>query len=864
MRRFVQNTHPPKTSKWVSLSVGLALFLPTYVHANHDYDVFFNAGDTQSTAGIQGLSDLKATPNGMLFATTALTQSNSGDFGASLGIAHRTLKGNHILGFYGAVDLQRGKNEYLHHQAVIGAEWLSHRWDGRINAYIPTSEPFKFGEFKSSISTKDEFKANTLQRRVTGFTPSGYITEEAFNTIDAEIGRLIPNDRELELRGYLGAYASQADVVGETVGGRIRFEALPTDNFKAEFTLLYDDFFKGRGSLNLSLSLGKKPTASGVRTLQDRFRQPISRTLGIQNTAKIDKKKRTVYNNDVSTVGNITPVKKAPETIAHIDNSHTANTTANKGTAENPFTSIDECKSTQNNVNCNNAKAIYIHSGNSVIVNDKGIQADDQNNAKPYSGHIKLNDEQMLVGDGATSGVFRFVSNKLNPVIVGQTQTDPIIEMGNRTKLQGVRLGWHYGFNVSNSNAPLKELAASAGVMTNTAVLSDNKDSVSISDIVITGYTEVIDGQSKYGNNRNFTTGIHIKSTEGEKNTVIRNAVIQSSLVDAVLIEANGNGNTDIKQFVGIEGSDFTRNGRGVHISATGSNGQDLKQTVKISGNKVNRSLVKSNITKNNNEGILVESLTKADQIIRVNQTQITDNMGAGIFANFGESSNVNGETGSELDISETFIVQNEGGGVGVISNGGNSNATLKDTLLIGNIKKPTSTTIGLKGAYDTALDGTAQNKGYIQASGIGLFAENKDNNTNNTASNQKIAITGDYRYIGHDKAQVYMRSSATKATSKQTFDIAKTKNPDVNKLYTDKGKMVIKQNSNGQDYYALEAETDPNNPSVNITIGRTLGHWDGSTPADCTLSRQEFTGDALKYIVTDPTTGACTEKEIQ
>lgn len=863
MRRFFQpfGTLSQGAARKTLLSIGVYLTVfaaPTAQANNHNYDVFFNAGDTQSLTGVRGLTDIKALSNGMLFATTTLVQSNSGDLGGSVGLAHRTLFDDHILGFHGSLDLQRRRNASMHHQMAAGAEWLTDTWDGRVNAYVPTSKALKVGQFRSSTTTKDEFQGNALQRRVTGFSPSGYVTEEAFTTLDAEIGHLIPNDRALELRGYVGAYASSADTVGSTLGGRIRLEAVPTDNFKAEFALLYDEFLGGRASLNLALSLGKKPTTSGVRPLQDRFRQPISRMVGVSNSSTIDSKKRTVYNNDTSTVGSVTPVSDSPQTIAHIDNSHTPNTTATKGTAENPFVSIDECKSTQTNIHCGNAKAIYIHSGKSVKADTNGKRDNDQNNATPYSGHIQLNDEQILAGDGATSGVFKFVSNKLSPVLVGKTASTPIVTMGNETTLQGIRFGWHYGFNASNANAPFKNL--SNGVMTNTAILSDNKDGVNISDIVITGYTESINGGT-YSNSNNFTTGIHIKSTEGEKNTSIKNTIIQSSLVDAVLVEAAGNGNTDIKQFVSIKGSDLTRNGRGVHVSvsANAPNGQDIKQTVKIGGNIVDRQLVKSNITKNNNEGILVESLSKADQIIRVNQTQITDNIGAGIFANFGESSSTNGQTGSELDISETFIVQNEGGGVGIISNGGNSNATLKDTLMIGNIPKPRGASIQLNGTYDTALDGTAQNKGYTQARGIGLYAENKDTNS---VSNQKVGITGDYRYIGHTRSQVYMRSNVNQATSKQTFNIATTSTPNINKLYTDKGKIVIKQKSNGQDYYALEAETDPNNPSVNLTIERTLGHWDGTT--NCVTRNQEFTGDALKYIVTDPNVGTCTEKEIQ
>lgn len=844
----------------LGFTTSLAVFSAPYAQAgNHNYSVFFNAGDTRSLTGIQGLTDVKALSNGILFATSSLTQSNTGDLGASAGLAYRGLSNNYIWGLNTALELQRGKNEHLHHQVVAGAEWLSPVWDVRLNAYIPTSEPFKFGHFDSSTTSKDEFQGNALKRRVTSFSPSGYITEEALTTLDAEVGRLIPNDRELELRGYIGAYASQADIVGETVGGRIRFEALPTDNFKAELALLYDEFYGGRGSLNLSLALGKKPTASGIRPLQDRFRQPISRMIGIRNSSSIDNKKRTVYNNDVSTVGKVTNVSDANNTIAHIDNSHTTNNAAKKGTAENPYTSIEECKTARANIHCGNAKTIYIHSGKSVIKDDKGKQKNNQDSAQPYAGHIALKEGQTLVGDGATTGLFRFVSNKLNPVIVGKIATTPIIEMHNKTTLQGIRLGWHYGFNSSDANASFKNLPN--GIMTNTAILSDNKDSVNIADIVITGYTESIKG-GDYKSDNNFTTGIHIKSTEGEKNTTIRNAIIQSSLKDAVLIEANGNGNDDIKQFVAIQGSDLTRNGRGVRVSANNisSGGKGIQQTVKISGNDVNRALVKSNITKNNNEGILVESISKADQIIRVNQTQITDNIGAGIFANFGESSSVNGKTGSELDVSETFIVQNEGGGVGVISKGGNSNVALKDTLMVGNIPKPTSNKIGLKGTYGKSLDNQSSGSSalYTQASGIGLYAENKD--SAGLSSNQKIAIKGDYRYIGHQKAQVYIKSSAGQATSKQTFDIASTKNPDVNKLYTDIGKIVIKQRSNGEYYYALEAETQPNNPSTNKVMERPLAHWDGTT--DCTLRNQEFTGDALKYINTDSTKGACTEKE--
>lgn len=876
------------TPLWALLLAGGVLLAPMQSLSASHYDVFFNAGDAESYTGFSGLKSIKPLDNGFVFASANVATSNKGNNSLGLGLGYRTLGQNSIYGLYGSLDAQMGKSEYTHHQVSLGGERLGQVWDARINAHIPTSKAKEFGSFTIKETTEDAFSGNKLQSKVTGFTPSGFLTEEAMTTVDAEIGALIPNDRELELRGYIGSYFSTAKYTEDAVGGRIRLEALPTDNFKVDFSLSYDELFEARGSLNLSLALGKKATTSGVRPLQDRITQPIYRQVGLKTTDILDTSKRTAYNGDQSTVGTVRDINGA-DNIAHINNDpKNVNTNATKGTVENPFTSISECQQASTGVNCNNSEIIYIHTGKSVTLttsNNTTSRASNQNDATPYVGNIALKENQSLVGDGAETGTFKNVASGFGPVLVSaedKNSTTPtaIITMNNNTLLQGVRLGWHFGFNDSQTTSQMstKDLATGQ-YMSNYGVFAQDKQGVNIKDVGITGYVEAIDGKSNYDSTRNFDTGIYIKATNGTSTTVLRNVIVQASLNDGLKVEAIDDASTnasgeDITQTVNAYGLGLLRNGRGARLTAQDNNASTgtINQVLAIRAYEFDNTVSKSVIQQSNNEGVLVDSTntgtnqTVANQILTIDNAQINDNVGAGVFADFAKSQgNQTGTTGSKLSINETFIYRNEGGGVAALSSAGTTDILIEDTQIFGNIAKKDASfytdlqdnVIGFVHApLGQTLNGDAiEGCGSTSANtcetarkvgqGIGLYAKNTDDGT--TASVQNIELKNFATYQLHNKAQMYVEAGTSHANSKQTLNIQNIENLSI----TDTMKLAGQYNNQG----LLETQTGTSVPVV--------AHDDGVT--GCTPSTQVFENNANDYVTIGSevdTQNPCTEKE--
>lgn len=856
------------------------LFAPVQGLSAPHYSVFFNAGDTETFTGFSGLTPIKMLNNGFVFASTEVTTSNEGHNSFGAGLGYRTLGQQAIYGMYGGLAAQMSKSDYTHHQASFGVERLGQRWDARLNAHIATSKAKEFGAFSIKETTEDVFSGNKLQTTVTGFTPSGFLTEEAMNTVDAEIGTLIPNDRNLELRGYVGSYFSNAKYTDDAIGGRIRLEALPTDNFKVDFTLSYDELFEARGSLNLSLALGKKATTSGVRTLQDRLSQPIYKQVGVKTTAILDESKRTAYNGDQSTVGTVRDVENASN-IAHINNApQNVNSSATKGTVENPFTSIDECQSATAGVNCNNGKVIYIHTGKSVTLttsNNTTSRASNQNDATPYVGNIALNEEQSLVGDGASSGIFKNVATGYGPVLVSKTDKNTsnptaIVTMNNNTLLQGVRLGWHFGFNDSQTTSQMNVKDLATGHMSNYGVFAQDKQGVVITDVGITGYVEAIDGTDGYSDDRNFDTGIYIKATTGSSNAVIRNAVIQANLNDGLKVEAVDSAGADISQTVSAYGVGLLRNGRGARLVADDQNTATgtINQTLSIKAYEFDKTVSKSVIQQSNNEGVLIDSTdnTIANQTVTIDNAQIHDNVGAGVFADFAKSQgNATGTTGSTLNVKETFIYRNEGGGVAVLSSQGATDVLIEDSQIFGNIAKESASfytdlqdnVIGfVHGTLGQTLSGeiiegcgtttnTCETDRKV-AQGVGLYAKNTDDGSN--ASVQNIDVKNFTPYSLHTKAHVYVESRVSNAGSKQVLNMENTDNLTI----TEAMKLAGKYDNKG----LLNTQTGVSVPIVK--------HYDGTQDAGCLANGQEFKNNANDYVVIGSevtSTTLCTEKPL-
>ncbi|EDY87151.1 conserved hypothetical protein [gamma proteobacterium HTCC5015] len=668
--------------KVVTFGVASALFFAGSVQAadsewKPNTQAYFAAGDDRSYFGLAGLIPFYQDGKRLGYADLRYSSSDVDTDEINLGAGFRSLNENEtaIYGFYGSYDLRKSATERDYRQLTFGAELLTDTWDYRSNFYFPTGDDsYQVGNAEDDVTVESEFVGHDLVRTTTT-VGGGTIFEEALSGADIEVGRLLNFDN-FEMRGYLGAYHFSADVIGGTTGTRARLEMRPLKNFNLNFVIEDDDLYRTRGLMEFRWAFGWDATPGGVRSLHERMTQFVYRDIDIRETSRIEAEKRTVNDGEV-TVEVDTPIEK----IAHIDNSSSA---GGDGTAERPYQTIAECQAAgANTVGCSSSanvtETIFVHTGESVLLDENNQPLEDQSAAVVYEGSIDLKEKQLLVGDGAKvdGNVFELVTTGIAPIIGFDSASgnNYVIKAGNQAEVFGVQVG------TTDSNV--------SWTATDTAILVEDVSSFNAQRVFI---------NSDRANGRIFDKGVHFVASAGQ--TLLRNTLDDVGINGAntgILIEATGAGNATsgfTEQRLSFENVTTAGGNIGVNMKALA--GGAVKQELFWAENTREDNAFQNIIQNNARQGLLVEgpgtgaAADMTDQDVELRNVSIFSNGQAGIEM---ELENVIDGEDSTLELKQTNILGNEGGGIWFKTDGGVGALVLEETQVIANIANPGTNT---------------------------------------------------------------------------------------------------------------------------------------------------------------------------
>ena len=242
---------------------------------------------------LQLMAPLWQTQRSLLFADL---RGNLGEGKAegNWGLAFRHfLTDNCIVGAYGFYDLRRTSNDNNFSQATFGAEILGHRWDARMNGYLPETGIKSGGGFNGAVA-----------ELINGNIVIGTSAESALPGLDFEVGRFFgswqSSKMEAALRGYIGAYHfdraddSASAVSGPRAGLELRLFNLDLLGEGSRVTLTgqvqYDSTrgTQGLGMVSLRVPLGTRilgRTAPKLSPLERRMVDRIVRDIDVVTSA---------------------------------------------------------------------------------------------------------------------------------------------------------------------------------------------------------------------------------------------------------------------------------------------------------------------------------------------------------------------------------------------------------------------------------------------------------------------------------------------------------------------------------------------------------------------------------------------------
>lgn len=664
----------------------------------HNTELFFAASDDASASGLRWLKPWKQDGKAMWFSDFRYIQTDKNTEEFNLGGGYRKFNKDDtaILGLYGFFDYRFSASNRKYPQITLGTEYLLDKWEFRSNYYLPLKDEYIVDKEPDRSTLLNESYIGNFINRVVSTTPGGDIVEEALQGYDLELGYLLPGAEDFEIRAHLALYGYSAPVIGDANGLRARIEAFPRQNFRVSFSIENDDVFETRSFLEFTLPLGRRIGRPGKRSLHQRMTQFAYRDLDVRETSRIDSSRRVKASNQAATVTTTRP----EEGIAHIDSSRSFSDTEADGSIERPYNSVEQCTNGASNgktFHCGGGntatKTIFLHANPSSTRN--GV-------TQHYIGNLTLTDEQKLVGDGATTGNFKDLATGQSPILIGAAingDNTPVITMRDRTQVQGLQLGW--GFADANASTTNPEtLLPTGSIIPSTGLLVQDAPGAIIRDVTLTGFQPQSLSQS-FSADTNFETGIHVLSTGAETETAASLSRVTANLVlgDAVYNQVNLTTNTNVEQRVSIIDSDISRNGRGVHSSVESTVADSFaKQTLVFLSDNPSSTSIANRISLNFNEGILMENINTlqssavtftAEQDLRVQNTQIESNQGAGIQTFFGPSgSDDNGtQRTSNVHLERTTITRNDGSGLVLQSTSANVDATLENTLFTANLE---------------------------------------------------------------------------------------------------------------------------------------------------------------------------------
>ena len=240
-------------------------------------------------------------PNKSLVFTNMFLMHDSkssveGNFGLGL---RRKISNSWILGFYGFWDIRKAKNiNSKIHQATFGAEYLSRKFEARVNGYLPQNKRFLIEDLDVVNFTRnfDPQLGQTIQTIDFGFR-----YEVPLPGFDIEFGGSIFN----LLESYIAYYHFHGRKDANSINGwrfRSSFHILDHSNQRLDIQgeLNYDNIRKWSNYLGLKFSwiFGKNSKKFTRNSINDKMTQMAIRDIDAVTNITPILKRRTTKNFD--------------------------------------------------------------------------------------------------------------------------------------------------------------------------------------------------------------------------------------------------------------------------------------------------------------------------------------------------------------------------------------------------------------------------------------------------------------------------------------------------------------------------------------------------------------------------------------
>ncbi|MCG6872994.1 MAG: inverse autotransporter beta domain-containing protein, partial [Gammaproteobacteria bacterium] len=405
-------------------------------------------GEGRTIGTLDWFQPLQQDENSLTFLDVRGLHFSGGSNEYNVGFGHRRINpdGDRITGVYGFLDSRHTERGNQFDQATFGFESLG-TWDVRANVYIPVSE--RKQQIGSSLNIYEASSTETLVDRDTTIykspvlDPAGHnvylqhgridttttVTtthtttsvftqnyEVSMRGYDVEVGRELPFLKNINLRGYLGAYHFEGPEAETAKGLRARLEARVHEYVTFGLESQKDDVFgtQNFAELRLRLPLGKprKTTTNGdagpeaiADPLRARMTDQARRDINVVVTDKVTPDVATTVQVDVQKDVSREkeyidePVRafndRLPVEIFYVDNTGSGSA----GTVENPAKRLKDAE------NFPYPDIVYVYRGDGTSTN--------------YDQGLNLYPNTRLLGEGVPLTIFGFTDS--GAVIINKT-----------------------------------------------------------------------------------------------------------------------------------------------------------------------------------------------------------------------------------------------------------------------------------------------------------------------------------------------------------------------------------------------------------------------------------------------------------
>jgi trimeric autotransporter adhesin len=488
---------------------------------------------------------------------------NDGKFAANAGIGVKYLS-NHPYVFGAGVyyDYRQVRSNHFN-QVSLSLETLAHRWEARLNGYLPVGDKKHKRTRSESVGFNfDHFAGHRLFYSETFFVKQR--TEFAMKGADGEFGwHLLKPQEDYTLYAGAGPYYYSDESSRHIWGGKVRVEGRITPYVTLEVSDSYDNLFHNnvQGQISINLPFGGKlqkkcakfkSSCSTALSMEARMMRPMQRQEIIVAHSQRKHFFKTVDPVAISPQGNVLNFLFVNPNAAG----------AGDGTFENPFKLLTDAQAASLP-----GDFFYVFPGTNNLTS-AFIMIDEQSllgSSTPQNIPIRVNTNQVVVltVPAQTSGLPTIVNNGMGGDSVIRFNGDEVIVSG---------------FNI---------------VQNDSTNVIDNFFRPSFSFLPISDVTII---NNVVTQNANFNDGIFLQSISGN-NTISNNQFLTSGNgIHAINIDQEGltigsfliNKNT-INQWLSFDGAIFAQ------TNPNDSSGAEL--TITIQNNSVNNSIDGGGIT---------------------------------------------------------------------------------------------------------------------------------------------------------------------------------------------------------------------------------------------------------------------------